>query len=890
MVYAILAVGAIGLGVVLYLALGPNPRRWRAYRRAQKLLDAGDWQPALDLVAAMQPERQSSAWRARLENLAGESHQRAVEDLIKEKSFEDALGHADQVAELLHLDPTEQRDRVFEATLAEIRRLYATEAKGLPELVARSAKLAGRQLPEAIFWHALDLLRQGDAETALGLLQGIHEEVGKTVLDVPLYLGMLLHRLGKPQEALRYLGDANRIDSNCAFVPWQMGVSLVAANGDSGLAMRALQRALSSRGLLAWQGNPDRLWVEALPEGKSYVRRLASRQRYVCPLVGADLSILLRQGQMALAQAYYRQERYQESVDLYAKLLGDSPPTGVLLRGYGLALARLGQHDQAYKHLRVALEQEDPKDPFTAGYLALCGALGKPTNAEDKPRNIGWALKLLAKYPMKGNAEWAGLISAVHAEARKVGVNLSADDQVLLCDALASVQAHDPKAAVGYSHLAATFPNSLKPGHAWLYTRAAAVHGVTSGNDLDLFARTFQEAAAARTYFDKLGWDFGEVEYTYLARCASQAPGRFPEVLGSDYANRGEAFLLARSRDQEQAKQLDPARESVEVLLRLAPASVAAHDRLACLHYRGGNVERSIELLDRWRKLAPADHWPLVRQAVIEQERGNAARREEIIAGALSLTQGRLRASVAYLGARLALREWAGKPGASLDAARRLLEECLQSQADHVEALWCLAAVRTVLGEREALANLAGRMDRPDVTEGRFHFLGAICQLAAGDARRALDLAERAAKEPELEAEAAFVMGWARWHLQDAGAALKLWQKVADQAKSPSATHAKALVGQLSYQRGAYGDAVAAWTKMDADGRKRLGLDEPLRTTVFLSGLEALEEKKYELAAERFKEAGKLGIRDKRLGGLITLALVKAGMRLLFEEAPGKQA
>ena len=42
----------------------------------------------------------------------------------------------------------------------------------------------------------------------------------------------------------------------------------------------------------------------------------------------------------------------------------------------------------------------------------------------------------------------------------------------------------------------------------------------------------------------------------------------------------------------------------------------------------------------------------------------------------------------------------------------------------------------------------------------------------------------------------------------------------------------------------------------------------------------------YEQAADRFREAGKLGLRDKRLGPLLTLALVKAGQRLLFEKAP----
>ncbi len=39
----------------------------------------------------------------------------------------------------------------------------------------------------------------------------------------------------------------------------------------------------------------------------------------------------------------------------------------------------------------------------------------------------------------------------------------------------------------------------------------------------------------------------------------------------------------------------------------------------------------------------------------------------------------------------------------------------------------------------------------------------------------------------------------------------------------------------------------------------------------------------YELAAGRIREAGRLGLRDRRLGALLTLAPVKAGQRLLFD-------
>ena len=200
---------------------------------------------------------------------------------------------------------------------------------------------------------------------------------------------MILLRQGKPQEA-RALADANRIDAHCPFVPLHMGLALVAANGDAGLAVRALQRALGPRGLAQWVKEPRRAWSDALPENRSYVRRLAVKYDYTCPLLGGDLLPAINRGRFALGQAHYRLGQYAEAADVYARLLQDSPPTAEVLRAHGLALAKLERYDQAYKQLRIALEQE-PGDHLTAAYLALCGALGKPTQEEDRPaqRQLG---------------------------------------------------------------------------------------------------------------------------------------------------------------------------------------------------------------------------------------------------------------------------------------------------------------------------------------------------------------------------------------------------------------------------------------------------------------------------------------------------------------------
>jgi tetratricopeptide (TPR) repeat protein len=896
MLYVLVAVVVFAGLAGLWLLLGSGPRRWRAFRRAQRLLDAGAWEEALAGARALRRPGLSQAWQGRLRNLEGESHQRAVDTAIKECQFEDALEHALASADLLALDAGEQRTRVVEAALAEARRLFAAgtgpdETHAVHDLLRRvSALTAPDTSPEAVFWGALCELRAGNFDPALELLIRAYEVAGKQVIDPALYLGMTLHRLGRPQEALRYLADANRLDSACAFVTWQMGVSLVASGGDSGLALRALQRALGARGLTLWLGSPQKAWVEAFPEGKSWVRRLAARHRYVCPLLGADLSLVIRQGQFALAQAFYRQERFQEAADVYAKLMQESAPTPMLLRGYGLALARLKQYDQAYKHLRTALEQEEPKDPFTAGYLALCGALGRPIQIEDKPKNVTWALKLLAKYPVLGNAEWAGLVSAVHAEARHLEVELPREEQQLLCDSLASVQATDAQAAAGYAHLAQTYPDAVLPIFAWLFVRGSTQHAVTGPAELELFARTFRDPKPAAEFFARQGWDFGAAEFTYLRRAAERAPGRFPEALGDDYPPDGEAFLLDLSRQHEAKGAADAARECVEVLLRLEPGSLAGHDRLACLHYRRGDMDRAVALLGGWQRLAPSDPWPLIRQAIVEQERGNAQRRAEAIDRALGLTSGPERAGVAFLGARLALRQWSGQAkGAEehpdLGQARDLLEVCLRDEPGHTQARWCLAAVLAALSDREGLAQQAPLMDRPGEGDARFHYLGAVCHLAARDYPCVLELAQRASKESTLALESQFVMAWGYLGLGDAPAARKHLEKVAAADSSPSAGVARAVLGQLSYQAGQYDEAVRWWGALDVPSRARWHLDEPLRQTTLLAGLAAFEQGRYEAAADRFREAGKLGLRDRRLGGMITLALVKAGQRLLYSQA-----
>jgi tetratricopeptide (TPR) repeat protein len=899
---AVLLLGLLAVVAGLWLLFGRGPRRWRAYNRAQRLLHQGAWEEALGILKQLQQGRLSLQWQGRLRSAEGECHHAAGDAALKEHRFEDSLGHYQTAAGLLDLDPAALRDRVIEAILSEARRLFATGSE--KDLAAAQALLARALLlqtpcPEASFWLGLCHFRQGQVEQAFGAVALAHESGGRRFLDPPLYLGALHLRQGRPQEALRYLSEANRIDGSCPLVTWQLGLAMVAAGTDSRIALPALQRACGPRGLGLWAGPPGdtrgsaRMWVEAFPEGRSFVRRLALKHPFTCPVFGGDAGAMLRQGQLALAQAHYRLNNFQESADLFTKLLQESPPTLPLLRGLGLALARLGRYDQAFKHLRTALEQ-DAQDHLTAGYLAVCGALGKPPQAEDKPRNVAWAVRQFARFDVPPDPEWAGLMSTVFAEARAIGLPVAAEDQVRLCNALAAVNATDANAAAAYHHLAATHPGALQPLHAWLYCRAAQQHAVSGERDLDLFGLAFRDEPAARAFYAERSWDLDEVEYVYLARSASARPGTFPPELGPDYPPRGEERLLARSRQQESAGHLDVAFATAEVLLRLAPGSAAAHDRLAYLHHRRGDLAASAALLAGWHRLDPASHLPLCRLAVVEHQRGNAEARRTAIDQALTVTRPPARADVAFLGARLALQGGTARPAATngqadgggtpeaLREAKHLLQECLRDNPGHVEALWQLAAVRSVTGDEAGLAAQAPAMRRPDVRDGRFHYLAAVCHLAAGDSAAALEAAARSAAEPSLAADSQYLMGWAHLHRRDATAAAECLRQAAAAGDSVSADHARALLGRLRFTAGAAEAAVECWTAVTPLRRREWQLDEALRSAVFLSGLEAYQGGRFEQASARFREAGQLGLRDRRLGPLLFLSLFRAGQRLLF--------
>ncbi len=876
------AVVVLGL-VVGWLIFGHGPRRGRAFARAERLLEEGDWEAARQLVLDLQSQGgHSQGWQERLRQLDSECLRRAAEQSLRDKQFDESLAYYRQAAQLLGEPEEKGRELVLNGMLGEVRRLFSSESntQAIHSLLTQALTLQPG-CAEAFFWRGLCEVREGRTEDAVQTLETAHRHSNKQFLDPPLYLGILLARQGRPQDSLRLLAEANRVDAGCPFVGLQMGLSLVAGGGDSSMALRVLQKAMGTRGLSLWQGTPQRAWIEAFPQSASYVRRLSEKHAYTCPLLGNDLTLLMRQGQQAMAQAYYRLGNYQEAADLYSRLLQDAPPTLPVLRGLGLALTRLEKYDQAYRHLRAAVEL-DPADALTTGYLALCGARGKPTNPEDRPRNVLWAIKQLARFDLLGNQEWAGLCAAIHAEAWALQLPLSREDQLRLCEVLASIKAHDPQAATAYDHLARTYPEALAVEHAWLYAQAATVHQARGECDLLLFARAFQDRPALEAYFARQGWNSEDAEYTCLERYAAASASGFPEVLGSDYPVRGVELLLQRSTRQEKAGDLNGAMSSVQVLLQLAPANLQGHDRKACLHARQGQLAQAVEVLQHWERLAPADVTPLLRRAVLEVQRGQRSLGLQALDHALALNQGQSQAALALLGARLALAIPEGtEPNPDAARARHYLELCLQEQPTHETARWMLAALQCVQGDLSGLAAQAGVMERPAVPDPRFHYLAAIAHFAAGQYTTAIETTKRCKGDRELGAEAHYLEGLAALRLQQEEQAREALTVVAT-STAPSALHARALLGRMSFLTGQYSDASHWWNEVDPSRRSAWQLDEPLRQTVYLAGLQALDQGEYELAAERFREAGKLGLRERRLGQLIVLALFKAGQRKLY--------
>lgn len=892
LLFLVLAIAAL---VLLWFVFGPGPRRRRAMHRTQQLLNQGQWLQALELVEPLRAGRLSARWRGVVNDLTAKCQQAAVQAAIERKDFEGALPHAAQAAELGGRQEIHARLEIAEAMLAEVRALFAgtrgNDVGSVQAMLQRVLQLHPG-CREAFFWQGLCQLREGHSQTAIASLQAARGgedraavETASPFIDPPLYLGAVHLRLGHAREALRYLSDANRIDSGCPFVACQLGMAMLQSDGDPGMAVRALQKAFGSRGFGQWAGKPGRAWIEGMPDQRSYVRKLASKHPFVCPVWGADYLLLLRQGSIALGEGHYRLGQFRESSQVFDKLMQEGAPSLPVLRGFGLALARMGEYDQAFKHLRAAHELEQPHDRLTAGYLALCGALGKPLRAEDKIKNVNWAIRLVNEFTAPGDVEWSGLVSAIFAEARALQLPLERDDQLYVCEHLASVNATDPTAAAAFHFLMGTHPEVVRDEYAWLYARASEVHNLTGPYALPLFARAFANRERASAFFAQHGWDLDRAEHAYLERAAAQAPGAYPAALGADYPRHGEALLLERSRQHEQQGRFDDALATAGILLKLAPGNAAVHDRMAELHYRLGERVPAAELLKKWQTLEPDNAVPYLRLAMICQEQGDSAGCLENVQAALARTHGSARAEAAFLGARLAAR--AGQDRTAIE----LLADALKHQPHHVQSQWLIAALRAREGDQQALAEQALSMNQAEVSDPRYHYLAAVCRLAAGDCAGALETARRldtvVATNPaggrlHWQEERAFLMGLASLRLGDNEAACTALQIPASKEDCPSSAQAKALLGAIAFSRQDHAGAARWWRALEPDKRQQWNLSGALAGAVFLAGIDDFNRDNCETAAEQFREAGRLGWRDRRLGSLLILALARAGQQHLF--------
>jgi hypothetical protein len=158
-----LVLAAIVLVLLLWLAFGRGPRRRRAFARAGRLLEAGNWMEALTITEGLRASRGlSEQWQARLRNLAGECHQRAAEEALKDKRYEDAAEH---------------RSRVVEAKLAEARRLF--DAGTRPAFTARNCPATAEWRVEAFRtdYAGVSDARVGDPATAEQRVKAFRELV-----------------------------------------------------------------------------------------------------------------------------------------------------------------------------------------------------------------------------------------------------------------------------------------------------------------------------------------------------------------------------------------------------------------------------------------------------------------------------------------------------------------------------------------------------------------------------------------------------------------------------------------------------------------------------------------------------------------------------------------
>jgi tetratricopeptide (TPR) repeat protein len=918
--------------VLWWWIAGASPRRRRMVRAARKMLAQGRTSEVIALCPAIRAVgRPNAATRKEVDHIEGAALKAAAAERMDAKDYDAALPLALQAAHLLEENTLEPRLDVQNAILEDARQRLSGSAWGdaapILELLERARRV---QTPckEASFWEAICYLREGNVDQAVhhlhiartGMERSVRDEQMQDestvppspILEPPLYLGALLLRQGKSKEAMRYFTEANRIDPSCALVTLHLGCAMANAGGDLSLTIRTLQRSLGPKGLGAWKERPAEFWAEVYPEGRSYVRKLAAKYPFHCPLWGETPLVLLRQGQLALGLAMQRQGNHQEAAELFWVVLTEGSPSLPVLRGLGLAQAKLGRFDDAYKPLRQAYDLENVKDQWTSGYLALCAAKAAPATIHDRPSNLAWAVKTVTSFNDPGDADWIPIISEVFDEARQANVPLSADDQLYLCEHLTSLHAIDAKAAAAFERMFAEHPNLARPEYAWLYAQSIASRGAIDEASLRLLEAALADRDAVRAYFDQQGWDLTAVERVLLLRAARERPGQVPSVLGDDGVARAERLLLDESMAAEQRGDLDEARQLVDALSRLVPHHPGALDRLAALHFRAGRTAQAVAALNHWQQRATNDPLPFVRLGLVRASLGDIGEALEHLESARLRAVGPARAQIALLAARLAMSFWgrAMPTAAEADAAllpqqgnsshltreaalgraREFVHRALDDDPLSEEARALAAGLCWVQNDEAGLRTIAERCRDFTGSDPRNHYFAALALSSIGDwagvvaaCRKVTHLvADKNGTLGTLAIEAAYLEGVAQSELGDSAAAAEALLKPASADASASAPFAQGLLGAMLMQQGRFDDASTWWQKLPAPRRSEWKIGDVLGGAQMLAALEAFQTGRFDVAADKFRQAGKLGCRDRRLGNFLLASLVKAGKQAVY--------
>jgi tetratricopeptide (TPR) repeat protein len=848
----------------------------RTLRAARRALERGDQATALALLGRIRPAAGAAtkSWHAEQRLLEAEALYAAAETALEGRRFEEALENYRSVSRLVGLDEADASRRVVAAMLAEVRRLSAAAPDG-PALSVLLSLILEREpdCAEASFWLGLFHLRHKDTAASIAALSAAHAATEGKQIDPAVYLGAIWLREGKPRDALRVLAEANRIAPNCPLVSWQLGEALSASGGDAVLALRALQKATGPEGLPKYAHAPQRLWAETLP-ADSWVRNLAqraTRQRvqFQCPLGLDRVTPVLESARLNLGETLVACDRAEEAVPVFTDLL-QSRSDARVRRGLGLALAQLGEWDEAVPHLRAAQEAEQPPTPTTTGALAVCLVHA----GGDRFANVRQALDLIASLNVRSDAGWARRAGAVFAAAKAAGVTISADQVAKLADVLASTDAADPTAAAVYDLLAGLRQTSAKDPElsacARLYVRAAQRHGVNLPYDVRLFDLAMADRSATREFFAEREWDFDAVERLYLQRWAERHPGTFPSAPGPGYAAEATTALLADARRLAAHKRPEAAIDVARLVLKLRPDAGPAHDLLAELAFRGGDPIEAADRLKAWYTVCPADPVPLARLAALTAAANRPGEALATARQALERVRGLTRVPYQLLAARFALA--AGKPAAAV----ALFDECLVLAPDHPTALAGRAALAWTDSDFPKLASLADRMAAVPAEDPWFHYLGGAAMLVAGQLKNAEVSARHAANDPGTAAEGRHLLALVRDRRNDTAGAAELLQD-ATIAGSAAADHAVALRGQAAWRGGDYAGALRCWQSLPQTRLKSWNLASIMGGTAFLAGVQALRDGDSEGAANWLRQAARLGHAHPRLESLLTVACTRAG-------------